>query len=148
MKRIALIIVLCLIIFGLGYFYAVKTAKPDIIETITTNTDTLYVKSPPELIYKTATITKILIDTTIITETDTIIIKDTIRIAKADTSFKEGKLKTEYYFPPANYFKFNWQPYPQSVITITNNIVIKPRWYQRKELWGATGLMIGILITK
>lgn len=139
---ISLIFLFIIIVWLLGYFTGKKHSK--IIEKTVTRYDTVYVKSKPEIIYKEAILTKI--DTVI--KRDTVTIRDTIKVAYADTTFKEGELKAWYYFPPVNTFKFDWRPYPQPIITkeIIRTIEIKPAWYENKYLWGIAGLCLGIAI--
>jgi len=130
--------------FGGGYYL-----HPD--NEIIIQTDTIYVEGEPQVVYqlgKIEYITKkeIQIDTLIVSKIDTIVFNiDTIQIAKADTSFKEGNLKVQYYFPPINYFKFNWQPNPIPVITMIQYLDYEPKWYERKEVWGLTGLSMGFI---
>ena len=148
MKKVALIIVLCLILFGLGYFYAVKTSKPEYITNTVTKVDTIYIRTEPVIKWKTAVIEKTVFDTLIIADKDTIILKDTVQIASDKVDFKEGHLNTWYYFPPVNRFKYDWNPVPQAIIyqkeTIT--VVKKLKWFERKGLWGAVGLAIGLYV--
>lgn len=165
MKKVALIVTICLIVFGLGYIYAAKTIEPDIITKTETLRDTTYLEVDSTQIIQQAQLGYVKYNYeelkkefgSIYNDTNIVIIsrdstiynyRDSVLVAKADTSFKEGELRAEYYFPPINYFKFYWGPYPQPIITVTNNIVIKPKWYQRKELWGLTGILIGVTISK
>lgn len=135
-----ILVIALMLAFILGYQFH----KPQVVEKTKVKVDTVYIKQPPQIIYKTAVITKL--DTVI--KRDTTVIRDTIRVAYADTTFKEGELRTWYYFPPVNKFKFDWRPYPQPVITRveTKTIVIRPKWYENKYLWGIAGLCIGIAI--
>jgi len=144
-RVVSIITVVCLVIVFLFGFFVGK-GKKEVIEKTVVQTDTVYIKQPPKIVYKTAVISKV--DTLI--KIDTVMVRDTVRIAYADTSFKEGDLKVWYYFPPVNRFKFLWQAYPQKVITITKmkTIQIKPRWYENKYLWGLAGLCLGIAITR
>ncbi len=134
--------------FGIGLFVGKITLKPEIITNTETVVDTLWRTSAPDTVYQTAYLTKTLIDTFIITKNDTIFIEKDLMIAKADTSFKEGDLHAEYYFPPANIFKFDWQanPAPIQINTKITTITVKPKWWENKYLWGASGLVLGAII--
>ena len=112
---------LCILSLVIGLFIGIDIhtpTSPVVVSTVTT--DTLYVPSAPQVIWKTAYIDKIVLDTVIVCNNDTIVINnDTIRVAKDTVSFKEGSLQTWYYYLPVNQFKYNWNPNPKEVITIT-----------------------------
>lgn len=133
--------------FGIGMFVGKITLKPEIITETETVTDTLWQTSPPDTIYKTAYLTKTLVDTFIITERDTIFIKQDIPIAETDTLLREGELHVRYYFPPVNLFKIDWKanPAPIQINTSITSVSVKPKWWERKELWAGAGLLIGYL---
>lgn len=133
--------------FGIGMFVGKITLKPEIITETETVTDTLWQTSPPDTIYKTAYLTKTLIDTFIITERDTIFIKQDVQVAKTDTLLREGALHVQYYFPPVNLFKIDWKanPAPIQINTSITSVSVKPKWWERKELWAGAGLLIGYL---
>ena len=143
MKTTLIYLIILILIFIAGYFIGGR-GEDNVITQV--QIDTLYIHSPPQVITKTAIVEKIRRDTLIITERDTIILKEGSEVAKTDTTFKEGALKVEYYFPPANVFRLDWQPYPQKVVTVTNNVTIEPKWYNNQYLWGVTGLLLGAIV--
>ena len=136
--------------FGIGLFVGKVMLKPEIITNTETVVDTLWRTSPPDTVYQTAYLTKTLVDTFIVTKSDTIFIKKDLMIAKADTSFKEGDLHAEYYFSPVNVFKFDWiaNPVPIQIKTQITTITVKPKWWERNWLWGGVGLLIGVMAAK
>uniref|UniRef100_A0A6M3XK29 Uncharacterized protein n=1 Tax=viral metagenome TaxID=1070528 RepID=A0A6M3XK29_9ZZZZ len=150
MKKVIMTIVLCLVVFGLGYFYAVKTVQSDVIENMTILYDTLYVETKPLTLWKTAYINVVQNDTTIITNIDTIFIEKDLKIASDTVEFKEGWLGVEYYYIPINKFCYDWKPIDIPVIytTTTITVVKKPKWYLKKEVWLLGGIVSGILLTK
>jgi len=136
------------IILGVLVGFLLFSKKPQ-IETKTVY-DTVYVKQKPQIIYKTAIVEKVVIDTLIqgLASKDTIILKDTISVASDSVNFPQGKLATKYYFPPVNIFRYDWRPFPEKTIIKKETIVIKPKWYERKELWGISGLIIGVFLNR
>jgi hypothetical protein len=133
LKQILFFILIISIFIG-GLFVGKSLNKTEIVESI----DTLFIPSEPKIIWKTAYITTLLHDTTIINGLDTIFIKDSTIIAKMDTSFDEGKLGILYYYMPANLFRLDWKPNPKEIITITNNI------YPKKSLMDNIFIGFGI----
>jgi len=140
----ALIYLVIIIIVFIAGFYIGGKGEDHVITQV--QVDTLYIQTPPQVITKTAIVERIRRDTLIITERDTIILKEGSEVAKTDTTFKEGALEVEYYFPPANVFRLDWNPYPQKVITVTNTVTIVPKWYNNQYLWGISGLVLGAVI--
>ena len=127
MKKIISAVVLVIVLFASGLIVGRKTKSPDIIERV--DIDTLYIPAQAKIIYKRATLTKVERDTTVITLHDTIRIKESVKVAEADTTFEEGYLRVRYIFPPVNIFRFYWKPNPKEIIRITETVTVKPKWY-------------------
>lgn len=148
MSKWILYLIIGATLFGGGYFVAINTFEPP-APVIFTETDTSYIPSEPIVLWKTAYIDRIVFDTTIVNKTDTIVLNnDTIQVAKDTVNFKEGLLETWYYYLPLNQFKYNWKPAPKEVVkeTIVITQAAPIAWYNRKELWGVTGLIVGAVV--
>lgn len=144
------LIFIAILSFLLGAFVFNPKFKIEYITETETIYDTVYVESEPIVKWKTAVIEKVAVDTVFVTETDTILVQDTIAVAKDEVTFDEGHLRTLYYFPPVNQFQYHWEPFPHEVITQTKTIYISEeiKWYQGKELWGIAGLVLGFSLGK
>lgn len=141
MPKWILYLIIALALFVGGYFTAYRTIEPP-APLVLTELDTLYIPSDPVILWKTAYIDKVVFDTTIVTKTDTIVLNnDTIEVAKDTVDFKEGSLQTWYYYFPINQFKYSWKPAPKEIVFET--MAYKPKWYQKPELWGISGLIVG-----
>jgi hypothetical protein len=147
MSKWLLGIILSILIFIGGYFVGINTYEPP-APVVITETDTLYVPSEPVVIWKTATITKTIHDTTIITDNDTIYIESGITVARTDTIFNEGRLGIQYFYPPVGRFNLDWRPFPQKIIiqTVVEYKDREERWWERKEYWLVGGVIIGAIV--
>ena len=147
MRNGLITIIAALFLFASGYFVSEFTSEPEI--KTKTKIDTVYqTQTKVDTIKKAVLDTVKLqsVDTITISKTDTIYKTDSVQIAKDTTQFKQGKLQVQYYFPPANYFQYNWQPEPRPTITEVRRIKVEPKWYENKYLWGAVGVIGGVLI--
>jgi hypothetical protein len=72
-----------------------------------------------------------------------------MRYATADTVIDSvGTFSIDYFFPPENYFNFQFNPVPrhERTITLTKYVETPRAWYESPYLWGAVGAGAGYLI--
>jgi len=147
MKVQAKIIIGVLLII-IGGIFGWNLKKSEYITNTVTVVDTLYVKTPPVIKWKTAYVNISDSDTIVVTKRDTIYIQKNLRIASDTTYFEKDTLHTWYFFPPVNRFKYEFYRAPVTTIyeTKTITMVKKPKWYKNPYLWGGVGLITGIML--
>jgi hypothetical protein len=137
-KWIAVLLIVVMVFAG-GFFTAKSLIEPEIINSI----DTLLLEAKPQVVWQTAYLTNVVHDTIIVVNNDTVFIESGTANASGDTTFEEGRLKTQYFFPPVNKFKYDWDPNPPKVIIKTEYVTKPIPWYWHPAIYGVGGLVVG-----
>lgn len=141
-------LIICLLLLVIGGILGWTIRKPEYVTNTIIQIDTVFVKSPPEVKWKTAYINVVKNDTTIITNVDTIYVAKNLKIASDTTYFDKDTLHVWYFYSPVNRFKYEMFKAPRPIVyeTKTITIIVKPKWYQNPYLWGSVGLVTGVIL--